>query len=580
MYKRKHEDQGGDTPCEKKVAPIPRLLTTQSITLHFTNRSWEHIEKNSLYYLPICQNPKYMFDEAMKKQFNRFYDVASTFQIHDVKTRISNLIMLQDDVKIIAGTPSDSTIFTQVCYLLHFNPKRINMFFQLEKMNKYANMSGETLKYKLQPPEGKQLSRIEGFERFDKLTVVPARIGKNAGFTPGAPLTFGADGSVQDAYIAPDTTSVDFAPYSGNLQPVLKVNELIQNTDHITMAKNMDKISLYKTGDLIEIDHVTNLGDLNLLKTEYNNFLVDQPLTQVDQKQDKYTFFDEFCYPGPNRPYFSRHSNFDSKVLQLENIKNMKNLSHHFFCMPPIESGTKLIGQRCSFLVEQSMSVTLNFTESVFDRESADEMLHQQDAVIIRRNIYGTQGPSKMSRTDPFCGPKAKFLCKDEPKAPMLPFPNQKAVTCPANTWEGWDKFMSERTEDEIKKIFNVNTELKITTSKGPFEMEQFDLKNILKNNKFLQEYGEALRTGYEGYISILVKDPVAIDKENRKYSYVQFGKKNFMIADAKTTSVPKYVIIDMLELTALYANNGITCTDVMYAEFESASKDCTTFFC
>ena len=88
MYKRAAEDAGEEGPAKKAapgkgsgggqraeevVNPIPRQFKTNSITLHFTQRTWEEIGPGDLKYFPICQNPLILMDKFHIKMFNKFF---------------------------------------------------------------------------------------------------------------------------------------------------------------------------------------------------------------------------------------------------------------------------------------------------------------------------------------------------------------------------------------------------------------------------------------------------------------------------------------------------------------------------
>lgn len=80
----------------------------------------------------------------------------------------------------------------------------------------------------------------------------------------------------------------------------------------------------------------------------------------------------------------------------MESAKGLGHLQYHFLTMPPIRKANKaLLKQRCSFMLEQSFSVTLNFPESVWDEDTTEgqgttrNILDQSDAVVLRPLLYG-----------------------------------------------------------------------------------------------------------------------------------------------------------------------------------------------
>lgn len=572
MFKRK-ADAEAECPSEKKVAPIPRLFRTQQITLNFTNRTWEEIAPGELYYLPTCQNPKYMFDAAMTKQYERFYNIASTFEIHEVKSRMSNLIMLQDDLRVQSSTPTDATAFTQVCYMLQYTPNRINQYFNLQSLTDEETMSGNTLTYELKPKNiTTQLTKIKGFSDFENLIIQPARIGLTAGYTPKSRVTQ-INNSISNVYIPPDSPDSVFTSYSGNMQPLLQDNSFIKNSDHTTLSRNLDKVSVHKYGDTIDINHVTNLEGVTLTKAIQNNFMVDYPLEFIIG-DNRLKYLDEWCYPGPQRPYFTRATNYENSIAQTQHIKSMGNLKHHFFCMPPIKKPNgALLGQRCSMMLEQHMSVTLHFTESVFEPEEADEMLGQKDGVILRRNIYGKLQEVKTER-GPFCG-KKEVTCASSPSTELnLP-------PCPTtDTWDNWDTWMGELTIDEFKSVFTVDNRLPPTNEMlGPFKMDIFTEAGIQANNSVKEAYLSALEEGAEKNILVLSLTP----KNTSASSYIvaTFNAKNFVYElfdyEPGTTIYGK---LDMNKLMELYGKAGLTCKLTENADFVSTGKDTSMFFC
>ena len=404
-FKRSLKQGGPVTAAEEKTDPIPRLLPTQSITLNFTQRSWEECGPGELLYLPLCQNPKYMFDLAMTKQFNKFANTWETMEIHRPHARISNLIMLQDDLRVQSNTPTDATAFTQVVYLLKFCPQGEKQYFKLTHHPNNENMEeNTTLTYKIRPKPASgdklssQLIRIQGFQNFEQLGVSGAKANTWAGFQPGGSLSYNnsREKILKNAYIPP--TVVGQMGFAGaNLYPSDNYDDtFIQPGFNLTMAKNQDHISFYKYGDVIDIPIITNLDGLQLANINVNAFLDEYLITTEDSKKNKAVYNTEWCYPGRNRPFLCRSSYYAGNVDPVLHGKELKPLEHCFLAMPPIKKPNgALLGQRCSFLLEQSVSITFNFGQAHFfeggdeTRENAQQV-SQDNAVIIRRNIYPT----------------------------------------------------------------------------------------------------------------------------------------------------------------------------------------------
>lgn len=402
MLKRKAEGGGDEGPSKKnqgiasegKVNPIPRHLPLQSITLNFYQSTWEEIAPGNLYYLPLSQNPKYMFDVMMERQFNKFRNLWGTMEIHHPKVRISNLIMLQDDLRVQNNTPTDATAFTQVVYMIKYCPKGLKNYFGLTDVESQDTLKSKRLSYKLEPVKSdtnpSQLVTLQNFQDFERLGVTPAKANHWGGFEPGSAIKFTGDNyQLTNAYIPPNVDSVLNA-YSGNLQ--VQEKDYLVTGETLLMARNLDSKSYYKYGDTIEIPITTNLDGIQLHNTRANDFLEEQIIdVQTPDKTTKLSYEGEFCWPGRNRAVLTRHNYFDRNTDPIIHGKEYKPLSHCFFCMPPIRKPNgSLLGQRCSFTMEQSMAVTFHMNQATFcDTEGEDgEQMSQDSSVIIRRNFY------------------------------------------------------------------------------------------------------------------------------------------------------------------------------------------------
>lgn len=592
MFKRKASgDTDEGSSKEQKLEPIPRNLKPQSITLNFSNRTWEEIAPGELYYVPMCQNPRYMLDTAMMNQFEKFRDIFSTFEIHTPKVRFANLVFLQDDLRVQSNTPTDATAFTQVCYLLQYVPTRNTEYFKLQNKTDDESLKGENLTYELKP-KNSQLVKLHGFNNFESLEICPAFIHENAGFVPTqAVKTYGAY-NLADTYIAPNTKTDAFGAFAANLQPEDRVDQFIQNADHPTMSRNLDKISVYKYGDTIEVPIITNLEDKKLTNNIMNVFFDNVTLDVTGSGKDKLKYVAEWCWPGPNRPYFTRSSNFDSNTSPILNAKDLQPLKHHFFCMPPIKKPNgALLGQRCSVMMEQSFSVTLNFTQSVFDTEEEKHIMAQKDGIILRRNLYG-----RLSKTaedpSPFCGTVGKFQCN--PTNPPSPIP------CPTDSWIGWDAILGLLTAEQLGQIFTVTNNVPDTYD-GPYDVNYLTVgvfEKGLVNVAFMRLLNNPL----------LPDDGIAFNIHQAKefalnlYAYGHFGLNptqgnGYILSDSWPKY--KYVLFNVKKLYRLYREIGIKCTlasppksndfsggqivkenSVQHADYETTDKTINIFYC
>lgn len=162
---------------------------------------------------------------------------------------------------------------------------------------------------------------------------------------------------------------------------------------HTTYARNLDKIVLHKSGDSFGFHVNTNLEGKHMMKHEANSpFGNIFKRTSFNGKAKGTDVYSVFCYPSSNRPFYGRQDNFDLTGPVTGN-KDIGSLTHHFLTMPPIKKGDgTLIKQRCSFILEQTMSMTFHFPETVTEDE-AENLTHQKDAIILRPAIVKIKQP-------------------------------------------------------------------------------------------------------------------------------------------------------------------------------------------
>lgn len=401
--------------ADQVVNPIPRLFSQNSITIHITQRTFEEIGPGELKWIPTCQYYAAMFDKFHARMFKNYYSRCSTFQISDPKIRISNILMLQDEQTTASGTPKDVSVFTQACYLMHYQPRGIKNWFRLGTTLDCMG-SQQYLTYKpMEATECQVISQLipvgkDTYKDFETLVVNPAKAdfycGWHTGETNAAtvnpanlncqllealegeinvdeqPLVKDKDYYVTEVFISPRS------PYLGEFSCSVKGCEPhLEMSKHTTYARNLDKINLHKYGDSFGFHINTNLEGVQMLKHDANNPFghTFKKLTKNSKEAD--TMVDSvFCYPSDNRPFFSRFNNFDPNG-PVDANKGFNGLTHHFFTMPPIKKGDgTLIKQRCSFIMEQSTSITFHFPETVTE-DSAEDMLQQRNAVVLRPAI-------------------------------------------------------------------------------------------------------------------------------------------------------------------------------------------------
>nr|QTE03894.1 MAG: VP1 [Tarsiger cyanurus densovirus] len=445
MYKKRShaesESTNSDDPNMKGKAgsaadeaqqPKRRSLPSKSLTIPFFQRTWEEIPPGKMFYLPTCISPKYMFDDIMVNQFNAHKNLWGTMTISKPKVRISNIIMLQDDLRVQNNTPTDATAFTQVCYLMHFVPENQKQFFKFLNVSDFSDYTGEDLTYTLEPNiSHTQLVELHNFSLFESLGLAIPTVSESAGYDPGKSVTFVAEQTIADPYLSP-RNKFPFGMLAGNMSPSNFIGQSlwVPNMYQILMTRNMNGLSFHKYGDEIEFEIETNLDGVHLLNKDYNDFLYEK----IVKDDSNNTYLTEWVYPGRNRPFITRSGNLDLLAPPVTGTKHFKPLQHHFFMMPPIlKPNGALLGQRCSFVLEQSFEVTFHFPQALFDYdvnplEDALNFGNQDNAVMLRRNFYPHRG-KESTENSYFCGKNAAMSCTGE--------------MCPADSLLGFARFMN-----------------------------------------------------------------------------------------------------------------------------------------
>lgn len=439
MLKRGAEDQdgpeakrgpgksgGGGSVAEQVKNPIPRLFSQNTVTIHITQRTFEEIGVNELKWIPTSQFYAAMFDKFHASMFKNYYNRCSTFTITDPKIRISNVLMLQDTQKTNSNTPEDVSIFTQACYLIHYQPRGMKNWFKLGVTDDCMESQTYLTYQPMQTTDCKlvsQLVSLKNYSDFEHLVVNPAKADFYAGWHQGETMATTSDTTNLDCqllqlegeinvdttklkddtrYYVTDTFISPRSPYLGEFSCSVKGCEPhVPMGKHTTYCRNLDKINLHKYGDSFGFHINTNLEGIHMMKHEANNPFGStfNKFTKGSQTADT-KVNSVFCYPSDNRPFYSRGTNFDMNG-PIDSNKKLGGLTHHFLTMPPIRRNDKvLIKQRCSFIMEQTMSITFHFPETVTE-DQAEDMLHQKDAIILRPAIVSLEKGKVEKSPDP-----------------------------------------------------------------------------------------------------------------------------------------------------------------------------------
>lgn len=484
MLKRKAPDdqEGGSgkkgCPADDcKTQLIPRSLPPSSITINFKLTTWEEFAPGKLYYLPTCVTPKWIVNanNNLQNQLLQFMPLAQSFEIHTPEVKLSNLIFLQDDLRVQSNTPTDATAFTQVCYLMHFTPTTPTEYFKLGNVVNQRNTDYTNLEYELQPNYNSAFTQVGeiNYTDFSSTILVPANVNPYAGWNPysrdannpGKPF------NSYPPYISPITRSktygesIDFHRYvSHNLQPpdTTASSYFLKPSKTIGYIKDMDKTTIYKYGDTINLPIQTNLEGQHLARSSNNYFWTDQTFTYITPDKDTVVYNKEFYYPGNNRPFICRCTQYDPTVGCLLHNKSFKKLKHHFITMPPIRKPNgALLGQRCSAICEQTFAITVHFDTShwnnsdnienldVYTAYNSDINLKDQiHKVIVRNAIYGNVKEGGKP-PPPYDG------------GPLCPYGMDCTGLCDySNDWAGLMAWLCSQNEATVRGIISLVTKL------------------------------------------------------------------------------------------------------------------------
>lgn len=552
MLKRKVEGGGGEGPSKKAQTgedapePIPRHLPLQHVDLFFTQRSWEEIAPGELYYLPTCQNPYYMFDATMQQRWDKFRGLWETMEISKPTVRITNPIMLQDDLRVQSNTPTDATAFTQVVYMIKWCPQSQREYYKLQSLNNEINLEGNDLTYDLADGSlNKRLIKMKGnYQGFDQLLIKPSRRGELApwNLTKGKP-SFDSKKNLTNDYISPNNEGGSpsqnaFGSRTAAVSYIADDGKFVKNKDILTLAKNTDGISFYKYGDMIEFTIETNLDGKKLKNYAVNDFSKDMDIITGTGPLERNHYRTEWIYPGRYRPYYSRRY-LETDIGAVLNATDLKPLTHCFFTMPPIKKPNgALLGQRTSFIMEQNFHIRLNFGQTACGDldSSSTNFLYQDDAITLRRNVYPK--PYQVERVSPFC----KYGLKRKTTTIALPFPD---------TAIGMAQWLDGLTKAQMNRF--------ITIARAPTECD--DTSNLWKelNDEILVpqswvEYGKEWRTLINDdakFICVKWKNVAQDPIIPRQWVYF-YNNQGATIFQGDIDDPPKYMKIDITKMREL----------------------------
>lgn len=612
MLKRKADDQEGGSgkkgvPADdSKQQLIPRHLPDQSITLNFKLTTWDEFAPGKLYYLPTSYTPRLLFENVeIRRQLAKFIPVMESFEFHTPEVRISNLIFLQDDLRVQSSTPTDATAFTQVCYLIHYCPEQEFEYFKLGNLINRTNNQYEDLNFEFETNQDSSFLTVGdiNYTDFEKLLVIPAQANFYAGWDSDQRDTFIIKPyNIKVPYISPTFTS----PASAQIEAFHRYyscNFNVQDDNtrrwrapgtNIGFAKNQNGTKFYKYGDTISCPINTNMEGLRLAKANNNFFWNDYQTTlTVDGETIRYNT--QFIYPGNNRPYLCRCTNYEVSSTCTHHNKNKKKLKHHFFTMPPIKKPNgALLGQRCSVVCEQTFSITINFSQANFFPNSDyydSDMTDQVHKAIIRTGIYG----------DVIKGGKPP---PSGVGGPLCPYGQDCSQLCDYdNTFPGLFAWLFDQTEATIKSVLTVQfTDPNIADEISSPELTRFTGKVLdtlyptrsTRMAQYLEQYRIPLKDiwfkvssansipvryvdGADAYDTVVYLENSRGDVRRFK----EWGKK--VGTGGSTTLGDTWIKLNNNALDeAVALSDDIKCfrpSYVQHADYENPSKQINTFF-
>lgn len=568
---------GAAATLSEKTQPIERPFRLSTIHLTFNQCTWEEVGAGELKYLPLSQTPYYMMGPEHLNLFNKYKNLWTTMRIHQPKARISNLIMLQDDLINQGGTPLETTAFTQVCYMLQYHPKKQTQFFRLANLRGCNEKIGwDSLSYNLSGTECdrkdiKQLIEINGFQDFEHLAILTAKVDKYAGYAPYATIQINPDFTqIKNTYIPPnDRTIGALANYAANLQPDEREGYItVDSFKQVTWARNTGSFKLLKVNDTSEIPITTNITDLPLINDIHNDFTNRTINIEDSASGNLYTYNTEFCWPSNNRPYYTRKDNLN-QIRPYETNKMLSPINHTFFCMPPIRKANgALLKQRCSFMLEQEFSITLEFSEGVWDdgeNATSKYLLNQNDGIVLRPNIYGTT-QVQPDAEGAYCGDEYQYVCTGD-KCPIAD--TYKALTESMGAFQTISENLIEFTNTAPSNV--------VEYKQGGLTA-YFDWLAESQQTAFKNKFNEFKNNAAGGNDTIFSLRPVGTGEYITSIVFQGFGQTY----EFKNPNSLKYLLIKPDAYLNMLDNLGIVCTKkptVMHANYVPVTRNSQIFY-
>lgn len=399
-------------PSGESVSPVPRPMPYKHVTFSFVQRSWEEID-TGLSTLPISIALYPILDDEMLTVIKQVLPCCLGFRVHAPHVKLSNFIILTDEIQMKGATPSEMSSFVQQSKIIHYMPKNfVTTGYTLSNVDTIKPITFTKL---MGHNKMNQMVKLPNSDDFETLSI------------------YGISGSIHgnlwnrnkmyQGYVLNDLESQHYSLYSsastvedtkweqlsyaygvvdekGDAHSATSMWTVEKRA--ITKCKNLDKIEIVGASDVIEYDIETNIeGDVLYPDTVDNHTpsVFSYFVVKGLEKNSGLTMWKVGCTPWPstfNPKMYRRNAALGDQWLQAQ----YKPLQHHFFTMVPIhKSDGKLMKQRASCMVEQSFQVSFIFRDEEIDAMAPLEMCHLRSRGCLR---VGVQDYNNAQTTLPF----------------------------------------------------------------------------------------------------------------------------------------------------------------------------------
>jgi len=387
-------------PAGESVSPVPRPLPYKHVTFSFVQRSWEELD-SSLSTLPITIALLPVLDDEMIKVIKSVLPCCLGFRVHTPHVKISNFIILTDELSVKANTPMEMSSFVQQSKIIHYMPK--NFVTTGYNFSNNSTISGIKYSELVGINKKKQMVRIPNTEDFETVSIY--------GIDHTIHGNLMNHNKMYQGYVLNDLTSQKYsllAPANSEtdhkweaLTYAYGVVDENGNNEHVTSTwsldkraiakcKNLDKIEIIGASDVIEYDVETNIeGDVlypDAINTYTPNVFGYFMVPGTERETQKTLWKVGFTpWPSTFNPKMKRRTAaLGDQWLQAQ----YNPLQHHFFTMVPIhKSNGTLMKQRASCMVEQSFQVSFIFRDEEISAMAPLDMTHLRARGSLKGNV-------------------------------------------------------------------------------------------------------------------------------------------------------------------------------------------------